>query len=185
MKARSVRRVERDVNGADGLFRRAAAGARDARRRKPDRRAESLARAERHLARGLLRDRPVAFERGRRDAHEIGLRGVRVGDGGAEEVLRRARDFRDALGELASRARLGERERLAPGAEEVARDPFERVVVTAEDLARQRLVKIALDAVEDARRLLERPARRELELHLAGRGENRERALRDRRRRRA
>jgi hypothetical protein len=76
---------------------------------------------------------------------------------------------------MASRTRLGERERLALHAEQVARDALERVVVAAEDLARQRLVEIGLDAVQDARRLFERPARRELELHFAGRGQNRER----------
>ena len=96
MKACSVRRVERDVNGPDRFFRRAAARARDARRREADRRPESLARAERHLARGLFRDRPVPLERGGRDAHEVGLRRVRVRHRRAEEVLRRARDVRQA-----------------------------------------------------------------------------------------
>src|SRR5262249_10219130 len=159
--------------GADGLLRRAASRPRDAGDRDADRGAEAPARAERHLACGLLGDGAEALERRGVDAHELGLRAVRVRHGRAEEVVGRAGDLREPRREEAARARLRERERLPRRAEQRADDALERLVVAAEDLLAEDGAEVALDPVEQRRGFVRRPLRAEVELDLARRREDR------------
>ena len=164
--------VERHVDRSDRLLRRAAPRPGDSGDGDADRRAEPPPRTERHLASRLLRDRAEAFER--RGAHpdEGGLGRVRVRHRRAEEVVRRPGHLRQSRGKQTSGAGLGKRESLSVRPEEIADGPLQRLAVAAVDVVAESLPEIRLDPVEDPCGLLRRAPRGEMELHLAGAGEN-------------